>query len=108
LRRRTLDPKARFKLNTQIFAYFILGVLSAGRVLLPARAARAEFNSFCYKYISGRGKLPFTSAAGTGEKRERERERERERTRGRRKNACTQKNLARWNNGGDRFFGKIE
>jgi len=52
--------------------------LSAGRVLLPARAARAEFNSFCYKYISGRGKLPFTSAAGTGEKRVKERERERE------------------------------
>jgi len=40
LRRRVLDPKARFKLNTQIFAYFIPGVLSAGRVLLPARAAR--------------------------------------------------------------------
>lgn len=48
LRHRALDPKARFKLNTQIFAYFIPGVLSAaedggeGRILLPARGSACQ------------------------------------------------------------------
>lgn len=60
--------------HANICVFYSRGFVAAGRVLLPARAARAEFNSFCYKYISGRGKLPFTSAARTGEERERQRE----------------------------------
>lgn len=65
-------------------------------------AARAEFNSFCYKYISGRGKLPHergkrerTITAVYEEKRDREKK-------------YTARGKASLSLRRDRFFRKIE